>query len=99
MRSSWIRHVCVEYGNPEDSNSRTDIDTTRGAVRKWLKRLEVIILFIEPGGPWENGHNESFNAKLRDELLNREILTSLQEAKILVERWRREYNQVWPPRK
>ena len=65
-------------------------------VRKWLKRLEVITLFIEPGSPWENGYNESFNGKLRDELLNREIFTSLQEAKILVERWRMQYNQVRP---
>jgi len=56
----------------------------------------VTTLFIEPGSPWENGYNESFNGKLRDELLNREIFTNLQEAKILVERWRREYNQVRP---
>jgi putative transposase len=43
---------------------------------------------IEPGSPWENGYNESFNGKLRDELLNREIFTSLREARVLVEYWR-----------
>ena len=53
-------------------------------------------LFIEPGSPWENGYIESFNGKLRDELPNREIFTTLTEAKVLIEQWRREYNQVCP---
>ena len=52
--------------------------------------------FITLGSPWENGYNESFNGKLRDELLNREIFDSLFEAKVLVERWRKEYNQIRP---
>jgi len=56
----------------------------------------VKTLFIEPGSPWENGYVESFNGKMRDELLNREVFTTLLEAKVLVERWRREYNQVRP---
>ena len=49
-------------------------------------------LFIEPGSPWENGYNESFNGKLRDELLNGEISNNLKEAEILIEQWRKEYN-------
>jgi len=53
-------------------------------------------MFIEPGSPWENGYTESFNGKLRDELLNREIFTTLTEEKILIEQWRREYNQIRP---
>ena len=53
-------------------------------------------LFIEPGSPWENGYNESFNGKLRDELLNGEIFYSFKEVEILTERWRREYNTVRP---
>ena len=53
-------------------------------------------LFIEPGSPWENGYNESFNGKLRDELLNTEIFYSLKEAKVLIERWRQHYNTVRP---
>ena len=53
-------------------------------------------LFIEPGSPLENGYIESFNGKLRDELLNREIFTTLMEAKVLIKEWRREYNQVRP---
>ena len=53
-------------------------------------------LFIEPGSPWENGYIESFNGKLRDELLDREIFDTLLEAKVLIERWRVEYNTVRP---
>ena len=53
-------------------------------------------LFIEPGSPWENGYNESFNGKLRDEFLNGEIFYTLREASVLVEQWRRLYNTVRP---
>jgi len=56
----------------------------------------VKTLFIEPGSPWENGYVESFNGKLRGELLEREIFYSLQEAKVLIEMWRRHYNTVRP---
>ncbi len=69
---------------------------TAKVVRRWLNNLEVTTLFIEPGSPWENGYIESFNGKLRDELLNREIFATLTEAKILIEEWRKEYNQVRP---
>ena len=65
-------------------------------VRNWLNRLSVKTLFIEPGSPWENGYVESFNGKLRDELLNREVFYTLTEAKVLIEQWRREYNQIRP---
>ena len=58
--------------------------------------MGVTTLFIAPGSPWENGYVESFNGKLRDECLNRERFDTLLEAQILVERWRREYNQVRP---
>jgi transposase InsO family protein len=58
--------------------------------------LGVKTLFIEPGSPWENGYIESFNGKMRDELLDREIFTTLKEAKILINQWRREYNQIRP---
>ena len=60
------------------------------------RHLGVGTLFIESGSPWENGYIESFNGKLRDELLNREIFTTLEEAKVLTEVRRREYNQVRP---
>jgi len=66
------------------------------AVREWLPRVGVKTLYIEPGSPWENGYNESFNGKLRDELLNGEIFYSMTEAKVLIEQWRRHYNTVRP---
>jgi transposase InsO family protein len=69
---------------------------TAKVVRDWLQRLNVQTLFIEPGSPWENGYNESFNGKLRDELLNGEIFTTLLEAKVLIEDWRIEYNEFRP---
>jgi transposase InsO family protein len=66
------------------------------AVRQWLRRVGVKTLFIEPGSPCENGYNESFNGKLRDELLNGEIFYTLQEAQVLIERWRQHYNTIRP---
>jgi putative transposase len=83
-------------GIPEYIRSDNGPEFTAKAVRSWLERLGVKTLFIEPGSPWENGYIESFNGKLRDELLNREIFTTLTEAKILIEQWRREYNQIRP---
>ena len=83
-------------GIPEHIRSDNGPEFTARAVRKWLTRLGVKTLFIERGSPWENGYIESFNGKLRDELLNREIFTTLEEAKVLIESWRKEYNQVRP---
>jgi Integrase core domain len=61
-----------------------------------LSRVRVKTLYIEPGSPWGDGYVESFNGKLRDELLNGELFDTLLEAKVLVERWRRHYNAVRP---
>ena len=83
-------------GIPEHIRSDNGSEFTARAIRKWLNNLGVKTLFIEPGSPWENGYIESFNGKLRDELLNREVFTTLLEAKILIEHWKREYNQVRP---
>ena len=89
-------HLFIFRGIPEHIRSDNGPEFTAKAVRKWLARLGVKMLFIELGSPWENGYIESFNGKLRDELLNREIFTTLEEAKVLIEQWRREYNQVRP---
>jgi len=62
------------------------------AVREWIVAVGAKTAFIEPGSPWENGYCESFNSKLRDELLNGEIFYSLAEAKVIIEAWRRYYN-------
>jgi transposase InsO family protein len=83
-------------GVPEHIRSDNGGEFTARGVREWLSELGVRTLFIQPGSPWENGYIESFNGKLRDELLNREVFTTLREAAVLIESWRREYNQVRP---
>ena len=83
-------------GIPEHIRSDNGPEFTAKAIRSWINRLGVKTLYIEPGSPWENGYIESFNGKLRDELLNREIFTTLIEAKVLIGQWRKEYNQVRP---
>ncbi len=88
--------LIIFRGIPEHIRSDNGPEFTSKDVRNWLNRLDVKTLFIEPGSPWENGYIESFNGKLRDELLNREIFTTLTEASILIGQWRREYNQIRP---
>ena len=89
-------NLIIYRGIPEHIRSDNGPEFTAKAVRSWLNRLGVKTMFIEPGSPWENGYIESFNGKLRDELLNREVFTTLEEARVLIEQWRREYNQVRP---
>ena len=91
-----LTSLFVCRGIPEYIRSDNGSEFTAKAVRSWLKRLNVKTLYIEPGSPWENGYIESFNGKFRDELLNREIFDTLFEAKVLVDRWRREYNHIRP---
>jgi putative transposase len=86
----------VSRGLPKHIRSDNGPEFTAKAIRKWLGRLGVNTLFIEPGSPWENGYIESFNGKLRDELLNREVFDTLKEAKVLIEHWRKDYNQIRP---
>ena len=91
-----LADLFVRHGPPEYLRSDNGPEFTAKLVRRWLGRVGVETLFIEPGSPWENGYNESFNGKLRDELLNGEIFYSLAQAAVLVEQWRREYNTVRP---
>ena len=89
-------NLIVFRGLPEHIRSDNGSEFTARVIRSWLNKLGVKTLFIEPGSPWENGYIESFNGKLRDELLNRESFTTLTEAKVLIADWRKEYNQVRP---
>ena len=91
-----ISGLFIRRGVPVHMRSDNGTEFTALAVRTSLMRLGVKILYIEPGNPWENGYIESFNGKLRDEVLNREIFDTLHEAKVLVERWRNEYNHKRP---
>ena len=91
-----LAELFLMRGIPEHIRSDNGPEFTAKAVREWLVRLGVRTLFIEPGSPWENGYIESFNGKLRDELLNREIFDTLLEARILIGNWRKEYNGFRP---
>ena len=77
-------------------HGQIDPEFAAHAVQDWIAKVGAKTLFIEPGSPWENGYNESFNGKLRDELLNIELFKDLREAKVLIERWRRHFNTVRP---
>ena len=90
-------HLFIFRGIPEYLRSDNGPEFTAKVIREWLNRLGVTTLFIELGSPWENGYVESFNGKLGDELINREVFTTLLEAKTLIGDWRRQYNEVPPP--
>jgi len=91
-----LADLFVRRGVPAHLRSDNGPEFTAGRVREWLGRVGVATLFIEPGSPWENGYCESFNGKLRDELLDCEVFDTVLEAKVLTEWWRREYNGVRP---
>lgn len=91
-----LAHLFITEGIPERIRSDNGSEFTAKAIRKWLADLGVKTLFIEPGSPRENGYAESFNARLRDELLNGQIFTALLETRVLIGSWRRNYNTVRP---
>ncbi|MFW6039322.1 MAG: IS3 family transposase [bacterium] len=91
-----LTQLFVARGVPRYLRSDNGSEFTAQVVRDWLDRVGVRTLCIEPGSPCENGYIESFNGKLRDELLNGEIFDTLLEAKVLIERWRVHYNTVRP---
>ena len=91
-----LAQLMLKHGVPKHIRSDNGPEFVAKAVRSWLSRLGVQTLFIERGSPWENGYIESFNGKLRDELLNGEIFTTVHEARVLTAWWRRQYNHVRP---
>ena len=91
-----LADLFLEHGTPEYIRSDNGPEFTAKAVRKWLGRVGVGTLFIEPGSPWENGYVESFNGKLRDECLNGELFYTLAEAQVITGNWRWEYNTIRP---
>lgn len=91
-----LRRLMVERGVPDHMRSDNGPEFIATALRRWLGRVGAKTLYIEPGSPWENGHVESFNGKLRDELLDGELFYTLREAQVVIEAWRREYNHFRP---
>jgi transposase InsO family protein len=86
----------IVRGIPAHIRSDNGPEFIAAALREWIAAVGAKTAYIEPGSPWENGYVESFNGKLRDELLNGEIFYTLAEAKIVIEQWRRHHNTVRP---
>jgi putative transposase len=91
-----LQYLFAVRGVPEHIRSDNGPEFVAKAVVRWLERADVGTLFIAKGSPWENGYVESFNGKLRDELLNRELFLSLEEARWVIDRWRLDYKHHRP---
>lgn len=91
-----LSDLFIERGLPDHIRSDNGSEFTAKSIKGWLKRLKIKTLYIEPGSPWENGYNESFNGRLRDELLNGEVFYTLKEAQVIIEKWRHHYNHIRP---
>jgi len=91
-----LGNLFLEKGTPVFIRSDNGPEFIAHKLKDWMKKLGIQPTYIEPGSPWENGYIESFNGKLRDELLNGEIFFTLLEAKVIIERWRKYYNTKRP---
>jgi putative transposase len=91
-----LADLFILRGIPAHIRSDNGPEFVATALREWIAAVGAKTAYIEPGSPWENGYIESFNGKLRDELLNGEIFYSLNEARIVIEAWRHHYNTVRP---
>ena len=91
-----LPYLFAVRGVPQHIRSDNGPEFVAKKVRKWLGQADVATLFIAKGSPWENGYVESFNGKLRDELLNQELFLSLAEARFVIDRWRLDYNHYRP---
>ena len=91
-----LSDLFILRGVPGHIRSDNGPEFVAKSVQAWIRAVGAKTAYIAPGSPWENGYVESFNARLRDELLNGEIFYSLREAQIVIESWRRYYNTVRP---
>jgi putative transposase len=91
-----LERLFAEYGEPEFMRSDNGPEFIAKAIQAWLKRRGAKTLYITPGSPWENAYSETFNSRLRDELLDRELFTSETEARVLLEDHRKYYNEERP---
>jgi putative transposase len=91
-----LADLFLERGCPKYIRSDNGPEFIAKKLLSWFKTIDVAPLFIEPGSPWENGYCESFNGKMRYEFLDGEIFYSLKEARIMIDRWVRQYNTIRP---
>jgi transposase InsO family protein len=92
----FLEYLFAVHGEPDFIRSDNGPEFIANAVKNWLATTKVRTLYIEPGSPWENAYSESFNSRFEDELLNREIFSTLAEAKVLIEQYRVSYNLERP---
>ena len=92
-----IGDLMLIHGVPENIRSDNGPEFTANAIRKWLSGNSVKTVYIKPGAPWENAYAESFISRVRDELLDREIFFTLEEARVMLERFRIDYNSASAP--
>ena len=93
-----MARLIEEHGAPEHIRSDNGSEFIERGLREWLAENKIRTLYIAPGSPWQNGYIESFNARLREECLNREQLWTLTEARVVLEDWRWKYNNIRPHR-
>ncbi len=93
---SVLAALARAYGEPEHVRCDNGPEFACAALRAWSARAGVSALYVEPGSPWENGYAESYHARLRDEVLDREEFETVWQARTLLEAWRAEYNEVRP---
>ncbi|MGY6570218.1 MAG: IS3 family transposase [Salinarimonas sp.] len=91
-----LSDLFILRGVPEHVRSDNGPEFVAKAVQEWITAVGGQTAYIAPGSPWENGFIESFNARLRDELLDGEIFYTLREAQVVIESWRRHFNTVRP---
>ena len=91
-----LQYLFALRGAPEHIRSDNGPEFIAKEIRRWLGQASVATLYVQKGSPWENAYVESFNGKLRDELLNRELFLSLPEARYVLDVWREEYNERRP---
>lgn len=91
-----LADLFLKHGQPEHIRSDNGPEFIAKILRHWFKTIGVGPLYIEPGSPWENGYCESFNGKMRYQLLDGELFYTLKEAEVIIEKWRVHYNTVRP---
>src|SRR5262249_8148117 len=91
-----LSDLFILRGIPAHIRSDNGPEFLAKAVQDWIAGVGAKTAYVERGSPWQNGYIESFNARLRDELLNGEIFYTLREAQIVIESWRRHYNTIRP---
>ena len=91
-----LADLFLKHGTPAHIRSDQGPEFVADAVKGWITGVGASTAYIEKASPWENGYVESFNGKLRDELLNGEVFNTLREAQVLIEGWRQHYNRIRP---